>query len=361
MAELGPGPGTVLCCTGKPDRCPPSPPGDPTASCLGLAPPHTASPLPPGRRCEICDDGYFGDPLGLSGAPQPCQRCQCSGNVDPNAVGNCDPLSGHCLRCLHHTTGAHCERCQDGFYGNALAPRPADRCTREHPCPALRGTPSTTPSPQLWGAVQPQADSSPSLSPCLEGEGFALLQGQGLSQPRSNQGQSCDFFRLFFALVISYLSQALRLVPMTVLGGGQHPSCQCRPWAPSGSPSPLSTQPPSRSEGHRVPWPVEGLRKCWRENLGVAPKLTCSRALSPGSVEPRRDGSRDPEQWAHGSTRDSLPGLWPSLQPTGVQGRLRRAMCHVMILDFLSKDIGNRMRVEHRPRVFFQTKLRILG
>ncbi|XP_044938543.1 laminin subunit gamma-3 isoform X2 [Mustela putorius furo] len=84
-----------------------------------------------GRRCEICDDGYFGDPLGLSGAPQPCQRCQCSGNVDPNAVGNCDPLSGHCLRCLHHTTGAHCERCQDGFYGNALAPRPADRCT---PC-----------------------------------------------------------------------------------------------------------------------------------------------------------------------------------------------------------------------------------
>ncbi|XP_022356069.1 laminin subunit gamma-3-like, partial [Enhydra lutris kenyoni] len=84
-----------------------------------------------GRRCEICDDGYFGDPLGLSGAPQPCQRCQCNGNVDPNAVGNCDPLSGHCLRCLHHTTGAHCERCQDGFYGNALAPRPADRCT---PC-----------------------------------------------------------------------------------------------------------------------------------------------------------------------------------------------------------------------------------
>ncbi|XP_030875870.1 laminin subunit gamma-3 [Leptonychotes weddellii] len=84
-----------------------------------------------GRRCELCDDGYFGDPLGLSGAPQPCLRCQCSGNVDPNAVGNCDPLSGHCLRCLHHTTGAHCERCQDGSYGSALAPRPADRCT---PC-----------------------------------------------------------------------------------------------------------------------------------------------------------------------------------------------------------------------------------
>lgn len=151
MAELGPGPGTVLCCTGKPDGCPPSPPGDPAASCLGLAPPHTASPLPPGRRCEICDDGYFGDPLGLSGAPQPCQRCQCSGNVDPNAVGNCDPLSGHCLRCLHHTTGAHCERCQDGFYGNALAPRPADRCTREHPPPPCGGPPPPHPARSSGG------------------------------------------------------------------------------------------------------------------------------------------------------------------------------------------------------------------
>ncbi|KAF5914792.1 hypothetical protein HPG69_008912 [Diceros bicornis minor] len=84
-----------------------------------------------GRRCEICDDGFFGDPQGLSGAPQPCQQCQCSGNIDPNAVGNCDPLSGHCLRCLHNTTGAHCERCQEGFYGSALAPRPADKCV---PC-----------------------------------------------------------------------------------------------------------------------------------------------------------------------------------------------------------------------------------
>nr|KAF6433683.1 laminin subunit gamma 3 [Molossus molossus] len=81
-----------------------------------------------GRRCEICDDGFFGDPLGLSGDPQPCRRCQCNGNVDPNAVGNCDPLSGHCLRCLYNTTGPHCEWCQEGFYGCALAPRPADKC-----------------------------------------------------------------------------------------------------------------------------------------------------------------------------------------------------------------------------------------
>ncbi|XP_006834946.1 PREDICTED: laminin subunit gamma-3 [Chrysochloris asiatica] len=84
-----------------------------------------------GRRCEMCDDGFFGDPLGLSGPPQPCHLCQCNGNIDPNAVGNCDPRSGRCLRCLYNTTGDHCEHCQEGFYGSALALRPADKCV---PC-----------------------------------------------------------------------------------------------------------------------------------------------------------------------------------------------------------------------------------
>lgn len=172
MAELGPGPGAHALLHREARGTPALPAWGP-GSRVPRASSSTHSLLPsPGRRCEICDDGYFGDPLGLSGAPQPCRRCQCSGNVDPNAVGNCDPLSGHCLRCLHNTTGAHCERCQEGFYGGALAPRPADRCTREYPPPAPwggHGVPSTRPRQQLWGAGQPQADSSPSLSPCLGG------------------------------------------------------------------------------------------------------------------------------------------------------------------------------------------------
>ncbi|EHB00219.1 Laminin subunit gamma-3, partial [Heterocephalus glaber] len=89
-----------------------------------------------GRRCESCDDGFFGDPLGLSADPQPCRQCQCSGNVDLNALGNCDPLSGRCLRCLHSTAGERCEQCLEGFYGSALAPRPADKC---RPCSCSRG------------------------------------------------------------------------------------------------------------------------------------------------------------------------------------------------------------------------------
>ncbi|NXN15355.1 LAMC3 protein, partial [Indicator maculatus] len=84
-----------------------------------------------GKRCELCDDGFFGDPLGQRGPVRPCVPCQCHGNVDPNAVGNCDPVSGRCLRCLHNTTGEQCESCRPGFYGDALAPDPAGKCA---PC-----------------------------------------------------------------------------------------------------------------------------------------------------------------------------------------------------------------------------------
>ncbi|NWS94051.1 LAMC3 protein, partial [Mionectes macconnelli] len=84
-----------------------------------------------GKRCELCDDGFFGDPLGQRGPVHPCEPCQCHGNVDLNAVGNCDPVSGRCLRCVYNTMGEHCERCRPHFYGDALAPSPAGKCA---PC-----------------------------------------------------------------------------------------------------------------------------------------------------------------------------------------------------------------------------------
>ncbi|XP_070602395.1 laminin subunit gamma-1 [Erythrolamprus reginae] len=80
-----------------------------------------------GKRCELCDDGYFGDPL-VQNANRPCRLCQCSDNIDPNAVGNCNRLTGECLKCIYNTAGFYCDRCKDGFFGNPLAQNPEDKC-----------------------------------------------------------------------------------------------------------------------------------------------------------------------------------------------------------------------------------------
>nr|XP_023421308.1 laminin subunit gamma-3 [Cavia porcellus] len=145
--------------SGQADDCKPCPcPGQSACTAIPESGEVVCTHCPPGqrgRRCESCDDGFFGDPLGLSGAPQPCRRCQCNGNMDPNAIGNCDPLSGRCLRCLHNTTGTYCERCREGFYGSALAPRPADKCT---PCSC---------SPVGSVSEQMSCDSVTGQCPCL--------------------------------------------------------------------------------------------------------------------------------------------------------------------------------------------------
>uniref|UniRef100_A0A670HPN4 Laminin subunit gamma 2 n=1 Tax=Podarcis muralis TaxID=64176 RepID=A0A670HPN4_PODMU len=67
-----------------------------------------------GSHCELCTDGYFGDPLGQNGPARPCQPCQCS-SADPNASGICNHLTGEC-------------KCKDGFFGNPLSINPAEKC-----------------------------------------------------------------------------------------------------------------------------------------------------------------------------------------------------------------------------------------
>lgn len=62
-----------------------------------------------GLNCNQCDKGYYN-------SDSICVRCECNGNVDPALSPSvCRPDSGECIGCLYHTTGTHCELCEEGY------------------------------------------------------------------------------------------------------------------------------------------------------------------------------------------------------------------------------------------------------
>lgn len=79
-------------------------------------------------QCTLCSDGYFGDLAGIHGAAAACQRCNCNGNIDPNAVGNCNRTTGECYKCIYNTDGFYCEQCLTNYYGNALLFPKGNQC-----------------------------------------------------------------------------------------------------------------------------------------------------------------------------------------------------------------------------------------
>uniref|UniRef100_A0A8C8HC76 Laminin, alpha 1 n=1 Tax=Oncorhynchus tshawytscha TaxID=74940 RepID=A0A8C8HC76_ONCTS len=78
-----------------------------------------------GTKCERCANGYHGNPTV---AGQECVVCECNGNVDPWEPGHCDTSSGMCLKCHSHTSGDQCERCEDGYYGDAITAKNCQAC-----------------------------------------------------------------------------------------------------------------------------------------------------------------------------------------------------------------------------------------
>ncbi|XP_074208255.1 laminin subunit alpha-3 isoform X2 [Camelus bactrianus] len=66
-----------------------------------------------GDSCQGCSPGYYRDHKGLYTGR--CVPCSCNGHSN-----RCQDGSGICINCQHNTAGEHCERCREGYYGNAI-------------------------------------------------------------------------------------------------------------------------------------------------------------------------------------------------------------------------------------------------
>ena len=79
-----------------------------------------------GSRCEKCGPGYYGQPEVIGDY---CKPCECNGNIEVTDPESCDSVSGICQKCLFDTTGDHCERCENWFFGDAINAKNCRECS----------------------------------------------------------------------------------------------------------------------------------------------------------------------------------------------------------------------------------------
>lgn len=187
-------------------------------------------------------------------------------------MGNCDPHAGHCLRCLYNTTGTHCEHCQEGFYGSALAMRPADKCA---PC-----------------SCDPRGSVSEKTCNPVTGQCACLPYVTGRACSRCSPG--------FYDLQSGRGCQSCKCHPLGSLENKCHPKtgqCPCRPG--------VTGQACDKCQLGFFGFSIKGCRDCRCSPLGAASSQchensTC--VCRPGFVGYKCDRCQDNFFLAEGDT-----------------------------------------------------------
>lgn len=99
-----------------------------------------------GLSCEMCSFSHVQSFTNTTDHFEKleCIKCDCNGHAK-----TCDLDSGKCSTCEHNTMGEKCERCLNGFYGNALIGTEND--CRICACPMLIDSNNFSPSCTLDG------------------------------------------------------------------------------------------------------------------------------------------------------------------------------------------------------------------
>ncbi|XP_067328852.1 basement membrane-specific heparan sulfate proteoglycan core protein isoform X3 [Anolis sagrei] len=142
---------------------------------------------PPGYRgpsCQDCDVGYTRTTSGLYLGT--CEPCDCGGHAT-----ECDPETGECQNCQHDTEGPRCDRCRQGFYGDA-------RQGSCQPCPCH----GAVPLGQEVKTCFLDSDGQPTCDACAIGShgrqcercspGYVGDPSRGYPCTRSGSGSRCN-------------------------------------------------------------------------------------------------------------------------------------------------------------------------